>query len=457
MHDHRKLISWIREFIIRGANSVTPEVEDAAVKLAAFVEEIQKRIVKCIFLLNENRREAALDELQEEPHLLGLIGCLNYTEIDKFINFCKEQRLPYPPSLNEHQISRLQNAWSKRDFLQPLLKQFESSLHQSEPEHKISLLLKIKELDADNPKWVDLLRDLQSVRMAELQEQAELALRTRDLRTILQINEEITDPRNVVPAPENLINQLSDYLSEAREKQAYDEGMRISSLLDLAVRQKDEERARKLLFKWKNLLEEDTFKPEENILRTAQAAKQWVCSINEERKKNKDYQAALANAWQTLDKDKIVPEDVRKAWRNVLSFKRDVPDALKITVTETLNDIDAEIRQEKLVRFLALVGAVFFLASVIGFAGWRYHILQVQKNAQKDLVELIGNKDWNSAAHYLRNLKAANPKVYETQLIQQLKELVETSYKKPESGKKEQPAPETAITNEQEQENSISQ
>ncbi len=422
MTNEQQLVNQIREWLNSPEQETSPVVEDLADRYAEVCRELNERLQRCNSYLDKGLRSEAVYETQLPPPLFETVKTLNFDEREQWKAFCEKKGLTVPPDLDTDTVERLQEECDKEEFLNPLLQKYRRLVHQGTVQERIDILHQIREHDPDNPSWAENLEPLEEERLPDLIATAESALEQNDLEEVKRVHQELTDSRNVVEPPADIVQRLESVLKQERRRQVRDTGEKLIAEISNAYHQSEFEHLKELISQWDTLCEDEDFSSTDEMTDTVAEARAWLEQEEQRREEEEKFQKALSETRQAVQSRSPDEDEIISRWRHLESFGRDdVPADLHTEVHETLSRIKRRRTQR---RLLQAAGILVLLAAISGAVA-----LFVQQRARNQkrgtavarLETLISNGRLDKAENYLQKIRAEYPALQQSDRVNNLK------------------------------------
>ncbi|MFO7820771.1 MAG: hypothetical protein R6V56_01735 [Lentisphaeria bacterium] len=420
----QRLISQIKEFANGLEQEPSTTEHDLAEQFADLCKRFNARLTKCEDLLGKGLRSEAVQEALAPPSLFQLRELLETPEIRKWRNICLDFGMTAPPELDFETIDRLREECSTEQLLQPLLRKFRRLVNDGTLEERVHVLRQLRVHDSENPVWVENLEPLERAQLQEIEKKVEEALSNDDIDALRNIYDDLTDPRRLIPPPDDIREKIDERLRRHREHEAREEGEALIAKLKDALKKEDFDHLAKLVEQWHRLENFADFHPSEDMESVARQAREWFAEEVKKRDEERRFQKALEKLRAVLDRPDVDRQPLEQAWDNVQSFNRQLADDFKKSVPERIEMLRAEEQRRRQNRRIFAAACILIAAIVIGAAGWYgWRAFQINVH-QKRLQAMWESEKVDDVESYLDKLQAEKPRYYEAPAVRQYKNKV---------------------------------
>ncbi len=427
MMPEERLVSQIRDFVRAENPEPTPEIEDLAEQYAELCEVVNERLIKCGDFLDKGMRSEAVHEMQVPPPLLEQVDVLNFREVTKWRNLCEDLGLRVFTPLRVDIVDRLRAEATTEEALAPLLNEYRRLVHHGSRDERINILRRIREHDADNPVWYENLAPLEEAQLEELVPRIRQALEAEDIPALAKLRDELEHPQRACPAPEELVRQVNSVLRSSELREARAKADELTSDIEEAYGNRDEERLERLLAKWDEVTADDEVRVDDTQRQRVENIREWLQSEQKKRRADRQFQEALSALESQVTRDLPDRDEVRRLWREVMNSDRPVPADVRERVMAAISRVDEHERSRRRRRVLVGGAAFLLLLVLIVGVGVVLHSVQTRNRAIRQVATLVENEDYRAALNALERVKSNSPSIYATSEMQQLRSRAETA------------------------------
>lgn len=179
----------------------------AATDYARYCEQAEQRLEKVSLMLQKGSEYQALQEAEEEPALLDLVGALSFGEEKRWQSFCETHALTVAPRLNARIVREVEALYGKGiSANHPLYKDFRGAVLSRDDARSMRIVQTILKLNPTDENAKQELLRLENKRTQEAIEQLRAALKTDDEELIATLTETIK-----ASAPPSKLERLEVY------------------------------------------------------------------------------------------------------------------------------------------------------------------------------------------------------------------------------------------------------
>ena len=414
----QRLISQIRDFVNGLEQEPSTNEHDLAEQFAELCRSFNARLEKCDDLLEKGLRSEAVQEALSPPSLFQLRELLETHDIKKWRNMCLDFGMTAPPELDFSTVDRLRQECSTEQLLQPLLRKFRRLVHEGTREERIQVLRQLRVHDPDNPVWIENLEPLERTQLQDIDKKIDAAIEADDVDALRDIYEDLSDPRRLVPPPDDLLAKAQSRLQREREENALAEGEELSAKLKKAHEDEDFEQVEKLMKRWQRLASFADFHPTDEMQAAVSEANRWYQRVAKERETERRYQQAIEKLRLVLDRPNADRDSLEQAWDHVRSFNKPVAEGLEQSVPERIDALREQEERRRRTRRTIITVCTFVAIAILGGSGWYgWNALRLKRHLQQ-LRAMWSRGQTTEMAAYLDRLEAESPGVYEEARVQ---------------------------------------
>jgi len=426
MTSEQRLVNQIRELVSHSGIDNAALSEDLAEQFTDLSYAVNERLNKCEEYLKKGMRSEAVHEAQVAPPLLELVATLDFAELQTWRKLCLELEIAPFPELRLDVATRLRDECSTEEMLSPLLKQYRRLVHQGSRSEQIQVLRQIRELDPDNDVWLDNLAPLETEELELIIDATKAALRSENLAELASLYEELTEPRRVVAAPADILEQVQQRLRRERRRQAAGEGERLISAIDAAVDEGKEETVAGLLAKWDRLQQYDDFHPVADMLAIARHARQWLETQQQQRAAEQQYAAALKQLHLVMHAQPLDFAELASAEQALRGLGRGLPPELENDLQMLRTRLAAAAQRQRRNRALAISATVVLLLTMAALTTMFIYRKQERQKRLAHAQQLVEQSAYEQAQTLLTAIKAQDPRFFASEAVQRLQHRVAT-------------------------------
>lgn len=408
-----RLVNHIREFLHGFDQEATPEAQEMSMQYSDLCHSLNDRLAKCVDFLRKGRRTEAVQAALTQPSVFELVETLDFDEAKNWLNLCLDLEMVPPPEIDFDAIDRLREECTTEQLMEPLLRQFRRLVHSGNRDERIHVLRRIRSHDEENPVWRENLEPLEQEQLVELRRLAGQRMAAGDFEGVLDIYTDMTAKHRVVEVPPEAVKEIESWLHKQREKNAAEEGQRLSEAIYEALEQRHFEGLHVLLQAWDRLARYPDFKPSAAMADAAAKANAWFQTEAKGRKRKKEFETDLRQLQALLKNPYPDQHRLEAQWDALQAYEEPLPDGLKPAVDEALDRLRKAVAARRRRRAVAVFVTVIVIAgggAAGAFFGIRYHKTERTK---RELSALWTAGRYRDLSQRLRQLEEA-PWLYES-------------------------------------------
>ena len=407
-----KLIDRIVQLLSGGDANNREAVEPLALQYVEMVNRANKRFQLCVAAIHAGNRSEAIRECEESPNLIDLFALLNFQQRDIWEATISYHGFPPPDRLSEKVAQELNEAYSQENGVYGLLKTHRlMALARRPAVERLPVLQALTKLEPTQHHWDTDLRELEKVRLAEIEEDISQAFEKQDARRLLALERELSDTPWLEMPPTSLKQKAVHCSTLVRLETTKREMGQIEQRLNAAYAAQDLTLARQFREQWQAKLRIVPLSGDDPLLRQVADALAWIDEEEAKEQEDRNYHQAMLALIESLD-DEAPRTEIERCHAALMQFDRDIPETLARRVHERLRYLE-QAATRRMVLILALG---IFLVAVSGSVIWFAFSLTRFNNQVQDHVarldDLIEQKKLEEAGSYFDALKKDSPKVF---------------------------------------------
>jgi len=419
MKNVTRLMSNIRE-LLSGIVSGLP-VEDIALSYARQREEVAQRLESCAVALRKGDETQAIRIAEADPQLMDFITQIMFSEEPQWLHYCKKNKLPVPPPLDQHTIQCLQELYKKGiTTSSPFYRDCRAAVSSRDDEKALHIIRTIVKL---NPSDANAKLELERLRKKKLLtklEDLKALLVKSDKDAVINLMEEIDGlgtesalARHEVYHAGEAVRKavlLSQFENEAWElleaAEKYQTQNEWGAVSKNSSRIRDLEKRHALIFS-------------QEQAKRIKSVEEYAVIKAADARKQEDFNNALASLTSFADKVRtrlagtlpLPLTEIQKLertfddfWRRIEHFHRPVPHndlvRLQSVKAELVHRSALKLRSKRLTR---LAGAALVFLFLLGI-GWTWHVNSRAQDYLRQLKDLQSRKLAGTAAKLIENI-----------------------------------------------------
>lgn len=420
MSNHQRIIDSIHHVLTTDSAIDPNDLAALAHQYAEAVKDANRRIQTCVERLRGGFLQEAIDECEREPNLLDMVGTLDFLERDAWNDVLRQYSLPVPTDLQVALAEELNEAYTVEQQLARLMRLNRlHALARSPLPPRIEVLRKLAELDPKTSAWRGDLRDYEQLRLNQLGDEADQAIRRRSIVALAALEKEVRSPAWQQAPATALVNRVIEAHTRLRGEGAHQQLVGLEQELTAAFSELNVERGRTARAQWNARAAIGISDPQDPLLEQAAPALQWLDKEDHRERTEAQHQAMLVKLQQALDKDSPRTELERLA-NGVLQFGQGLPIVVQQRLNERLRLLDLQTKRRHV--FVLILGVLVVLGTAGLTGAYLVHQMRAgEVTAHADSLEkLIADGKLSEAQRYLQELEAQAPRVYHSAPLQKL-------------------------------------
>ena len=359
------------------------QVERLNAELTEYLSTVNRRLNLAYEWLQKGYRALALEECEQRPALLELVGLLDQPELAQWRELVDNCGFTPPPKLATDLAAELSEAYNAEEALGPLLRRFRRQNLQRAPlAERLATLRQICERDPEVVEFREDLDAFEAERLREIEGELAQAVRVGSVEELERLHAELSNQPWTNPRAESLLRSINKHLERLRAVRAREDLNQLQHALLGAWQARDRERATVLAQRWHELAATAALDPADPLRKTVQPALEWV-----------EAQEAAARLEQALEENAPAAEVERLAYL-AKRFGHPLPPALELRVNQCLESHRAAQRA----RFLLAMGAgVAVTLALLMLIGWRIMVWKERRELEQvrdTMAGLLQNGQW---------------------------------------------------------------
>ena len=409
MPDITLLVSEIRAFLQRDDQTLNDRLTELARQYADECATVNSRLAMCSRLLSQGLRSEAIQQSEADPNLLDLVTALDFPERTDWESLADMYGLSRPPELLMAIASELNQAYAEENPLRDLLKQHRRlALMRAPLAKRTAVLAQIAAQDVSNPVWNLDLTAYQKVRLAEIKEEATVAVKAGNRVAVDELHREVAGGVWVDPPSPALVKGLEQANALLTRNEARAALPRLESALQDAVVQSHIKEARRLENEWRETISRAALTANDPIRQRMLPALEWIALQNQRDEQRQEFDADVAGLEAAL-RDDAPLDHVMDLVAQVGTHEREVPADLVARYEARLN---LEDRRKRMVRY-GTIGACAAAAGLIfawiGYSSWHSGRSKLASRQASIIDQALAKHDIESAQTLIMQLKSDDP------------------------------------------------
>ncbi len=195
--------------ILHTPNACSPEeFIEAATLYANLTNNLNRRLTLCHRWIDQGLRCEAIHMASLEPDILDNLSAIDLGEaLEDWTLLCEANNAPIAQRVNWEQASFLNEAWDMEERLSSQLRNLRTAiLDKASIADRIGILRTLLDIDPNNLAWDTMTRELEHLRVLELEDELETASERKDLKKLKALEAEIHSADWREPPPMDLLS-----------------------------------------------------------------------------------------------------------------------------------------------------------------------------------------------------------------------------------------------------------
>ncbi len=415
MSEYHQIIDQIRGIVQASDQTRNDRMAQLAADYATACAEVNQRLGRCQWLLQQGLRSEAIQLADSEPRLLDAVGELDFPERSGWDELVGAYGLAAAPALLMEAAGFLNEAYAQEEPLQNLLVRHRRLAMQRAPLRlRLGVIRQLAAQDANNLVWGDDLRGFEKARFRQIQIEAAEAARLRDPAHLARLLAEVQQQTWAEPPPKVLVQGLVRADAQLRGQKTRAALAELDSRLNDAFAARDPIRGRIARNEWIALTASEPPDPDDPIWGRVGSALAWLDDEDRRDAADRGHESALAALIETLDDPAFVPPDeLERLGQAVLAHGRGIPEELQQRFLSRLRTAESShSRRFRLIVSGSVAAGLLVAGLVFALVRWNIRDGESAKIAVSisDLVEL-GEID--RAGDFVKALEKSDPGLLE--------------------------------------------
>lgn len=389
-----------------------------------FCEDVNAELDACEALIDGNDELQAVQRAQR-GELLEIIATLTSFDSEGWNEFLDDHRLKHPPQLRLNAADRLNQCFGPVRQREPLMRELRWHSLAGSPLHvRLGVMYRIRATDQNQAAWEDDIREFETARLAEIDQELETACTRQDAARLGVLCRELTADNWVKKPGADLIKRarLESQKCDARKARTL-----IPKILEeLRNAESGGEsqltEGRRLMQHLELQLKKARFPEGAEEFELAREAVEWIVDLNDHEQTRADYDFLVGDMEQLMDqfvsmKTRTQRQDARDRLQQLehrfRSFDDGLPENFVNRLESIYDSVEREERRAHAFRLTAAACVVVTLGAVL-YLGLQYrnHTNQLAGHEER-LGQLVELADFTATDSYLEKLQEQAPDVLE--------------------------------------------
>ena len=390
MPEHKIIIAQIRQLILfrRDAKSDSPEASQTseslrllATKYCDLVGPLASELSRCAQWANSGLFVEACSVCDDYPDLLGIAKEFTFEGTSRLVGnsseFAEVAKLlqPYAPSgvfplIAESDIAAVERAYGELDRTAGMVAKVQAlALERASVGLRVSALRK---LFRDNPGasiWQREIGRIEGGAFEFVQAQMTTAHQQGDFAAAKDVMHELDRKDWGVPVPEGVRKSCEKMWSELRGREAEKRYGELGRSIREASSAANAGRLEELEAAWIQVQNETECVPSRDADAAVESAFQWLAVDRERRRREEEFDAAVAAVEAAIENDED-EQEISRCHSHAISFDREIPESVRLRI-ENIQEARRLMHRRKTRLIAAAITSVVILIGA--FTAWVVH------------------------------------------------------------------------------------
>ena len=423
--DYQRVVEDIRLAVNSTVLLDVNMLADCAALYADAIDATNERLRRCGQLLAKGLRAEAIQLSEQDPHLLEVVGCLDFAELpywNQLLQTCSLQ--PAPPLLLDV-AEQLNRAYAEDQQLSRLFRQHRLlALARAPLASRIGVLRRIRAADPDSTIWQDDLRVWERARHLQLMSEIQQAFRQGNLTALLALAAEVNSA-DWLQRPSTEVQQTAQgLLARLKLTQARQALQDLVGPLDDAYSAFDVTAGRRVRAQWEAAANIARLDPHDALAERAAPALEWLAAQDQQQDKAQQFAQAVHDLETALDVE--TPRlELERLYHATQRFDDALPPALLHRLSARLEAFDLKSRRRTRLMLAGIVGAVLVVAGLGAYVVVQQTHRREVAAAADSLARLIEKQQHEDAERFIEDLTARAPLIAAAAPVQELAALLQ--------------------------------
>jgi len=370
MADYQRVVEFLRDLRQAPVQAVTEEISQCAREYAELCVQANERLRRCSTFLQQGLRSESIHLAEENPNLLDLVAALDLPDPEEWADFCLNNGLPVPPSLQMDRAAQLNDAYAADQPMEHLMARHRYlALSRAPVRERLAVMRQITQLDPGNASWDKDIQVFENARLRELPTTFYNAVRNRDEAGIIRLVEEVTKQSWREPLPADLVEAVTDAHTRMTRAHVEEQLQKLVEPLRDAFAARSLKECQSLMQRWKNIMVASSITTVSHEL--TDEAKPVVAWISEEEKreeKSKRFKNSCRIFDEMLARD-AADSELESAYAKLQDFDQPVSPELTARYADRRASRQKNVERKHKLRLVLIAGLVIAIIAV-SFGGF---------------------------------------------------------------------------------------
>jgi uncharacterized protein YycO len=420
MKTYRTLVDSILQLLNSGNSKNLEAVVPLANQYAEAIDKTNRRLQSCEAYLREGSRSEAIRECEEKPNLLDLFTLLDFPRNAEWEAVIQSHNLLPPDKLIGEVAQELNLAYDKEGEINSLLKSHRLLALARRPiVERLPVLRELAKVDPNQMHWETDVRTMEKVRLSEIEKEVLAAFRKGDSKHLLMLERELSSSPWLEVPSRSLQKDVRRYSTKIRAEKAMKELVQLAKQLNDAYTAQDVELGRTIRSRWQATLRLSEVGSNHKIVEQAADAIAWLAEMDDIKKKDSDYQQALAQMTELLDNE-ASQANLERLYAAIVRFEREIPETLKRRVNERFRSLKESEEKRWKIIFSSGIAILIVFGAITWFSISRYQFNRQVAGHLANVKGLLNQGELEEVGAYLNKLETKDSNIFVRPEIQKI-------------------------------------
>jgi hypothetical protein len=412
--DLQRIVDGILDILSMDSDPETAHLKDVADRYQEAVNSVNARLRECSNYLQRGLRAESLQRVTADYNVLDAVAVLDPPELPAWIDYLSQFGLPRPELLLVDVAAELNDAYLETEPLERLMQAHRlHALARSDLRTRTQILRELFQLDPQNPIWDEDVKTYEKQRILDITEQLKSAARKKDLKTVGELDEELSSTPWSVSPPIKIVRFAEETHDQLRRADARESLYELAHQLSNAYSELDVPGATRHFQKWKALLKIAELPSDDELFDLAGPALDWLGEIERKAQQDKAFSESLKRLESALE-SQVGRSELEHAYHQTTLLNRDLSPTLINRVMERREYLDTQSRRKSRMTIFVSVTIVLFLVTGTGLFVWHQTFNQAVAQHASQLNTLIAGDKLFDARKYIDDLSKNSPNIFST-------------------------------------------
>jgi hypothetical protein len=402
----KEIIEKISQTLREDSSLTVEQVKEIATAYSKVCRDFNLRVMQCVNLLRQKRREEAVLIAREIPDLYEEFRAINFAQRSEWEEMCQKWGVPFNAELEEDVASTLiSDLYGEDKSLERLLRNHRKMAIGLAPlEARVKVLRQLRWADPERKSWADDLVTFEIAFQEELVSKASLADREGDLEAIENVLSELKSNDWLEPPAKKYIEAVDKMAYPHRRKSAYAQFNDLEKLLAEAHSSMNERQCCDILLKVRKVVERTGIEPTASLIEILTAVNGWLNDLQKMQNEESAFQEACS-AFENALEENVDQHTLENMAATILRMGRGMPDLLGARFKSRMEESQQRSKRKFTLALTIIVGALLLVATgVTTLVIKQNQRLTIQK-WQEQIATTLGKDDLEGTEKLFKNIE----------------------------------------------------